>query len=154
MESVAQRANQWITGRDTGISSKVIWSVMQMVTPGDTGVPHDADDFGRCYRLLKIVPEWRATLPLVSRQYPEWTAIVREWDRLTALYEAVIEPTGNGWNRAAAAAFYDAIQPLIDEGRVADGWVKTGPGSWHKPGGGRSVQLGGKLKGFTMTVGK
>lgn len=38
MANVAQRANQWITGRDTGISSKVIWSVMQMVTPGDTGV--------------------------------------------------------------------------------------------------------------------
>lgn len=152
--SEVQRANQWIAGRDVGTSSRTIWSVMQDVTPSDADVPYDADDFGRCYRLLALIPEWRGSLPRVARRYPAWSALVREWDRLTEMYERVIGPTGKDWNRAASAALYDAMQPLIDEGRVAAGWVKTGPGSWRKDGGGSVVQLGGKLKGFTMTVGK
>jgi hypothetical protein len=54
-----------------------------------------------------------------------FSAIVREWDRLSKLYERD-HPTGR------SDELYEAMQVLIDEGRVAAGWVKTGHGSWEK----------------------
>ena len=134
------RATQWIVGDDTGTSSKTIWAVMVGATPRYAGEPSDADDFGRCYRLLALLPEWRARLPEVAARYPRWVGLVREWDRLTEMFERVV--AGGGWNKAASLALYHAMQPLIDEGRVADGWEQTGPGSWRKAGGGSIVSLG------------
>lgn len=142
MANTKQRAAQWVVGGDTGTSSKVIWSVMQMVEPRDSDPPADPDDFGRCYRLLALIPEWRKSLELVSRAYPEWVGLVREWDRLTTMYERVIGPTGNGWDKAASKALYDEMQTLIDEGRVAAGWVQTAPGCWKHDGGEMATRPG------------
>ena len=136
-----QKAMQWIVGRDTGTSSKTIWSVMMMATPESADVPYDPDDFGRCYRLLKLMPEWREHLSLVAKTCPTWTGLVREWDTLTAMYEKVIGETGKGWDKKASQAMYEAMQPLIDEGRIAAGWKRTGPNSWEGPGI-RSVSIG------------
>lgn len=128
------KAMQWIVGHDTGTSSKTIWAVMMMAQPEDADVPYDPDDFGRCYRLLKLIPEWRTRLDLVAMTYPAWMALVREWDRLTEMFERVIGPSGTGWDKAASGAMYEAMQPLIDEGRIAAGWKRTGPNSWEGPG--------------------
>jgi hypothetical protein len=80
----------WLTNGDTGISSMTIWSVM-MGKPMKGGfgpdVPHDPADFGRCHRLLKVMPSWRDKLGLVAEKYPEWSALVEHWSELTALYE-------------------------------------------------------------------
>lgn len=125
---------QWIVGRDTGTSSKVIWSVMNMVTPDYQSPPSDPDDFGRCYRLLKAAPaHWRKHLGLVSQTYPEWSALVREWDTLTEMYERVIGPTGEGWNVDESKAMYARMNELEDEGRIAAGWTRTSPNSWTGP---------------------
>src|SRR6516164_3966881 len=56
------RAVRWLEGVDTGISSETIWRTLTGETPSDTDVPCDPSDFGRCYRLLKIMPEWRPRL--------------------------------------------------------------------------------------------
>jgi hypothetical protein len=50
-------------------------------------VPHDPDDFGRCYRLLKILGEDSGALILVSLAHPKWSGLVDAWDELTRLYE-------------------------------------------------------------------
>jgi hypothetical protein len=139
MSSINERAMAWVMGRDTGTSSKTIWAVMQGAPTRDASTPWDADDFGRCYRLLKEIPEWRPRLPEVAARYPAWTGLVREWDRLSAMFELVV--AGGGWNKAASSALYEAMQPLLDEGRIADGWTQTGPGSWTK-GPARSTSIG------------
>ncbi len=77
----------WILGEDTGTSSKTIWSVMMGAKIVYADVPHDPSDFGRCYRLLKAFPEWRARLDEVAKAFPKWATLVAEWDRLTLLYE-------------------------------------------------------------------
>ena len=80
----------WITSSDTGISSKVIWEVLTGLRLYDLSwrdVPHDPADFGRCYRLLKVMPAWRERLSEVADQHPAWGLFVREWDRLTVMYE-------------------------------------------------------------------
>ena len=83
----------WIANGDTGISSQTIWSVMTGRSVRSTGFPHDPSDFGRCYRLLKIMPSWRARLPEVSTRFPQWKEFIRAWNELTMLYEEEL-PTG------------------------------------------------------------
>jgi hypothetical protein len=127
-KTVNARATAWIVGHDTGTSSKTIWSVFQKVTPDYASPPSDPSDFGRCYRLLQLIPEWRPMLTHVSQEYKEWIALVEHWDELTALYEQEL-PGGT------CPKLYARMRTLIDEGRIAAGWKNTGPGSWEGPEG-------------------
>jgi hypothetical protein len=83
----------WITNGDTGTSSETIWGVMMGRAVKRNGIPWDPSDFGRCYRLLKVMPSWRARLPEVVAQHPRWKLLVEAWDELTALYEQEL-PSG------------------------------------------------------------
>lgn len=125
MVDIDRRANEWIVSNDTGISSKTIWAVMMNAVPDQPhwtqfGVPHDGSDFGRCYRLLQLIPEWRAKLDLVAARFKLWGPLVLAWDVLTALYEL-----------KRYYELYKKLEVLEDEGRLAAGWEKTGSGSWR-----------------------
>ncbi len=136
----------WMMSGDTGTSSKTICAVMtgsKLSGPFGADVPHDPSDFGRCYRLLALFPEWRNRLDEVAFHFPAWTALVREWDNLTAMYEEELaEKTGK------APRLYKRMQALIDEGRIAAGWTQTAPGCWKGPK--RTVV---DLGGVTVTSG-
>jgi hypothetical protein len=98
----------WLTNGDTGISSKTIWFVMTGRPMPDTfwpSTPSDPSDFGRCYRLLQVMPSWRARLPEVAAEYPEWKKLVAAWDEIEALYLAEL-PTG------MARKTYDRMKEL------------------------------------------
>lgn len=103
---------EWLDSWDTGVSSKTIWWVMTGLNPGfgsplgcGPDVPHDPDDFGRCYRLLAAFPDWRARLPEVSARFPAWSRLVAHWADLEKLYEEEF-PTGG------APKLYDLVQKL------------------------------------------
>lgn len=98
-------ARAWLTNGDTGISSETIWSVLTGHPVRRAGVPRDPQDFGRCHRLLKVMPAWRARLPEVAAKYPEWKPLVDAWDELTALYEEEL-PKGR------PAKLYDRMKEL------------------------------------------
>lgn len=83
----AGAAEQWLQNGDTGTSSKTIWSVMMGTTPERADIPYDPADFGRCYRLLKVMPEWTSRLGEVADKYPAWRPFVAAWQELTDLYE-------------------------------------------------------------------
>lgn len=134
----------WMLSGDTGISSECICAVMTGSKCRDGRPPSDPSDFGRCYRLLQHFPEWKARMGEVAAKFPEWTALVREWDALTALYE-LEKKNPNGM----APKLYDRMQVLNDEGRLAAGWTKIGPGSWRGPKR-TETQLG---KGVTISFG-
>lgn len=138
-----REVTRWIVGRDTGTSSKTIWSVMMGAEPDDASPPSDPSDFGRCHRLLQIAPvSWRENLQRVADKYPEWSALVRQWDELTALYEdELVNGPINKYRERMAPKTYARMKELIDEGRVIAGWTKTGPGSWTGPKR-RVVELG------------
>lgn len=133
---------EWMMAGKTGTSSKTILHVMEGTPPPNCGpdVPYDPADFGRCHGLLEAIPAYRARLHEVAEKYPAWVGLVREWDKLTAMY--VASKASGKWE---APSLYDAMQPLIDEGRIADGWVKTGPGSWER-GTRRSVRMGANAR--------
>ena len=78
---------EWIAGPDTGTSSKAIYRHMQGLPPDDAGYPRDPSDFGRCYRLLALAPEWRGRIKEMARYGREWRSLSFAWDELTALWE-------------------------------------------------------------------
>lgn len=106
-------AYAWLQNGDTGISSRTIWYTLmhRNFPPRDwPDIPADPDDFGRCYRLLKVMPEWRARLPEVALRFPSWKPLVDAWDELTLLYEKEL-PTGRATN------LYQRMQELRGEAR-------------------------------------
>lgn len=113
----------WMMSGETGVSSKTIMHVMEGCKPPRFGadVPHDWADFGRCHRLLEAFPSYRERLHEMAFHYPMWGPLVREWGRLTEMYLNKEE------------GLYEAMRALIEEGRLAAGWTKTGPGSWRGP---------------------
>jgi len=132
----------WICGHDTGTSSKTIFSVMTGVEAIRADVPYDPGDFGRCYRLLDLVPEWRPRLQEVADRYAEWGPLVKAWSMLEEEYECAIDPREQGKQRTAAfSAMYQHMQILIDEGRLAAGWTNTSPGCWRGPANQMTVEI-------------
>ena len=137
-------AHEWIIGNDTGTSSKSIWAVMMGVLKeptrcgGKYNVPHDNSDFGRCYRLIKAIPEWRARLEEVALIFPAWAPIIREWDRLQRLFEA----------KANSTDLYNLLRTLGEESMLCDGWTKEGS-SWRREGASK-IELG---EGVSISMG-
>lgn len=67
---IEQRALFWLLSGDTGISSESLCSHMLGVPKaGRFGMqpPSDADDRGRCIRLLELIPEWIKRLPEMTK---------------------------------------------------------------------------------------
>jgi len=88
LDCIAGRASAWIVGNDTGVSSRTIHGVMLGLAPGDGwgwDAPWDADDFGRCARLIDLIPEWGPRMHEVGDAVPAWRPIVDEWDALKRL---------------------------------------------------------------------
>ena len=85
--AILSKAHQWIMGGDTGRSSLTIWGVMMSAPAERPLIPADPSDFGRCFRLLELIPEWRKRLPRVSDIYPEWDGLVQHWPELEALWQ-------------------------------------------------------------------
>lgn len=142
------RIAKWALGGDTGVSSETIACVALGLTPDKHNyrfdTPSDGSDFGRCYRLLKAIPELRAVLPWVVAACPKWGPLVAIWDELVELYEKdqaeepIYEKVSRGPGRKSyqhmvnKRSCYDRIKGLYDECMIAGGWVKTGSCTWTK----------------------
>lgn len=127
------KPEQWIVSGEIGTSSKTIWAVMMDAVLSsrkdswDYDVPHDPDDFKRCWKLLILFPKWKTRLSEVASQFPAWVGFVREWDKLTVMYEEGLVEDNH-----FSKEMYDFMQKLEDEGRLADGWIQDSPSAWHK----------------------
>lgn len=111
----AATLDAWPDSDDTGMSSKAIYRHMRngpafAADFRSGGVPHplDPSDFGRCYRLLNLAPDWRARITEMAQHGPEWAALSGAWDELTALYEEEL-PHGT------APRLYARMKALLDQ---------------------------------------
>jgi hypothetical protein len=88
---------EWIRGGDTGISSHTIAEILSgrsgLCGAWGRGAPHDAEDFGRCVRLLELIPGWRDRLSEVAEAEPAWAGLVDAWDEVEDLYREEL-PSG------------------------------------------------------------
>lgn len=109
VSSLDARAEWWLEHGDRGVSSETIFSAFRGgISPLHAAIPYDPDDFGRCKRLLDLMPEWRADLNRVSALYPWFKPMIDQWDEIERLY-ILEEPTGS------APQCYDFMRPLVEE---------------------------------------
>ena len=92
VDAAATSVGEWFHGHDTGVSSLATYRHMMLIPRLNrySNYPSDPSDFGRCYRLLKIEPSWRARIGEMAQYGKEWAALVDAWDELTAMYEEAI----------------------------------------------------------------
>ena len=76
---------EWFGSHDTGSSSKAIALFLSAGVKSEN-VPHDSDDFGRCYRLLKRMG-WQSRIKEMTAASGRWAAVVEIWDKITDAYE-------------------------------------------------------------------
>jgi hypothetical protein len=129
------KPEQWIIEGEVGTSSKTIWAVMMGVVNEKRqcddwhyDTPKDPSDFGRCWKLINLFPEWESRLHEVSDVFPKWIPFVSEWDRLTTMYEDALRE-----GKEYAPGMYGFMQELNDEAMLLDGWIQDSPSSWHRP---------------------
>lgn len=74
---IMNRALFWSMAGDTGISSETLANhMLGYPPPRFAGPPSDADDRGRCIRLLELVPEWIPRLPELVHTKPSEGVVI------------------------------------------------------------------------------
>ena len=92
--SEIERVDWWMQYGERGISSNtmvcVCYSIETKDIMQDFGFCHplDADDFRRCWLLVKAVPEIKKRFLALSLVSFEWCGIVEGWEALAAMFEA------------------------------------------------------------------
>jgi len=107
---VKERAMWWIANGETGSSSKTMWNCFMGNKNFSFAHPYDPDDFKRCYKLLKAIPEWKSNLVKLKNLSPAWNNLVDNWDKLTEMYERNVR---EDWKNHKAIGMYDFMQKLI-----------------------------------------
>lgn len=82
---LVERYESWLHGHDTGSSSIALFTYMTLGVRGGEA-PYDADDLGRCVRLLDCFPEWRERMPEMANVSEEWAELVPHWADLEAAF--------------------------------------------------------------------
>lgn len=114
MKSIQDRANAWVVGERTGMSSKAIWAHMMGAGEPRWGWsnPHDPDDLSRCLRLLEQIPEWQARLPEMAKRSKQWAGLVRHWDAIVQSFKAEF---GGEPYRTDTGATYELMKKAMGE---------------------------------------
>ena len=110
-------AVRWIVSDEAGVSSITIWCVVMGVKCRNPSIPWDVGDFGRCARLLASIPSWRARLPEVAKTHNDWIPLVKNWDRLTEMYDKVGKYGSKKFNLSRWKRMTDYMESLRRETR-------------------------------------
>lgn len=82
-----QGLQAWLFSDDTGLSSRYMAYILCNGPEAEYAHPIDVDDFGRCYRFLKAVPDVKGHMHRLESKSRQWEALVELWDHLSAIYE-------------------------------------------------------------------
>ncbi len=133
MTMMDKRLAQWFASGDTGISSEAVALWMSAGVKLDrwgSSTPSDGGDFGRCYRLLKLFPEWRERIADMAGAGNLWPTYAARWADMEAAYEADLadkrkKGSSSTWDlmRVIHADAYEAAG--YDVVRSSDGGVSS-----------------------------
>jgi hypothetical protein len=114
----AESLDRWPVSDDTGLSSRAIYEHMRYGGARKADHPWDPSDFGRCYRLLALAPDWRARIGEMATYGKVWARLAAAWDELTALYEAEVDTSALPHRAKAkngmAPRLYERMKDVID----------------------------------------
>lgn len=152
--NLSEDAQRWLIDGEHGTSSRAMFNqILLGRSTVDPDYPHDIDDFQRCERLLRMVPEMRPRLGEMAGLSAPWAALVESWRAIVEQVEADLPGLlDGGWstvrlpwpeyrNRRGAREVFEAV---LRRGQhcSAPGCPKDGTGSvngvwwcWeHNPG--------------------
>nr|DAW80441.1 MAG TPA: hypothetical protein [Caudoviricetes sp.] len=118
---------EWIGTRHVGVSSRTMWVALMGVARGVNDynggfdVPHDWDDFSRCYDLVKYGEVTKDELQKVVEAFPFYKPIIDRWDDLV---EAYLSPGGKG--------VYQILDSVYSEVMGLRSYVNLGGGLYSK----------------------
>ncbi len=114
---LSEEAQNWLATGDRGQSSNTLFGVMTGIPLwGRWGKDHpwDPDDFVRCEKLLRAVPEFRPRLQEMAAVSPVWARLVENWQHIVSLIEAEASGAFDG-HRGTAPEAYKLMKTLIDK---------------------------------------
>lgn len=106
-----EKIAQWFKAEGRGVSSMSMAYIATGATMGRFDAPYDPDDFGRCYELLKAVPEIRDDFPKIAQLVPQFSGILKHWDELCTIFE-------RDGKAGKSEELYQRIQKLRSESEV------------------------------------
>ena len=118
---------EWIGTRDVGVSSRTMWVALMGVARGVNDynggfdVPHDWDDFSRCYDLVTYGEVTKDELQKVVEVFPFYKPIIERWDELV---EAYLSPGSKG--------VFQILESTRDEVMELMGYINMGGGCYCK----------------------
>jgi hypothetical protein len=118
-----QKTIEWLADGEVGSSSKqmALWIAFGQKSDRGFGIdhPHDPDDFDRCLKYLRRVPEARADLYRLADLSPVWKALYEHWDEIEA---SQLEEIGINWTKARSAPkTYALMRSIIDRAEHTSG---------------------------------
>lgn len=123
-----RKMQEWIGTHDIGISSRTMWCGLMGIQGSSSGnctrfdVPHDSDDFSRCYDLVtfaEVSPAY--DLPRVYEIFPWYKPIIDCWESLAEMYK-----------KQDYKGVYRLLSSKHDEVMHLQGFEKIGDGIWVK----------------------
>lgn len=122
---------EWLFMGEVGISSKTMCAAILDQIPAGLGkgfdfdVPHDPDDFRRCFLFVQLCRISNKKLQIIKKRIPWYAPIIDNWNELVILY-------GQESPNNRCPKLYDRLIELENECMILDGWKKMGSGSWER----------------------
>jgi len=112
-KSEIENALWWLKNGEQGISSKTMFKYLSddniPLNINSESHPLDPDDFKRCYKLLKAVPQFKVKLGRMRNISTTWANLVDNWDKLTEMYE---ENVRTEWKNYKKIGMYEFMKSL------------------------------------------
>ena len=112
-----QNAEWWAINGEHGTSSTTMFNhlsrtlqIRALKNEGPTH-PSDPDDFSRCYKLLRAVPQWKGKLNNLRTISPVWEKLVDNWEKLTEMYERNVK---EDWKYHKQIKMYEFMNSLME----------------------------------------
>jgi hypothetical protein len=115
-ENMKDKILSWLATGEVGASSKCMaFTVLNL--PTDKSHPHDPDDFNRCLKLVRTIPEIKACFDQIAELSPSWSVIISNWTMIEANF---IREAGFDWSKSKSAMnTYKIMRKLLDPIRDA-----------------------------------
>jgi hypothetical protein len=149
---LSEAAVEWLADGEQGLSSRAIFNHLALgrpVSPFD--YPHDIDDYQRCERLLRAVPELRKSFPSMANVGPHWPPLIEAWAEVARLLDEDAPGLCDiGWRALDGRGIEGRRDGTARAAAVLDAASDKGWEAYRATGDKQSVRLGG----MTITTSK